>query len=71
MDSTGDMFPIERSNLYHVWLQEREHVERNRWYLSERVGHDVGWHAAKLDWDMRFRAKWIAGLRASGAYPTG
>lgn len=68
--NSGEPFPIQNSNLYIVWLEEQEHIARNRWYMSERVGYDVGYHAAKSDWSIRFRQQWIASLRASGRYPT-
>lgn len=68
--TTGEMFPIERSNLYLVWIEEQEHIAKNRWYLSEKAGFDVGVFAAKHDWHMRHRPKWIASLRASGRYPS-
>ncbi len=63
------MFDIRRSNLYTIWLLERAEISKNLWYLSEKSGFDVGWHAAKFDWEMRFRADWIAGLKISGIYP--
>lgn len=67
---TGDMFPISKSALYHVWIAERIEVGRHKWYLSESAGHDVGWDRANWDWNLRFRADWIAGLKASGIYPS-
>jgi hypothetical protein len=64
------MFCISRSSLYHVWMAERQEIARNKWFISEREGKDCGWERARFDWDMRFRAAWIAGLKASGAYPS-
>lgn len=63
-------FPIERSNLYTIWLEEQEHIAKNKWYLSERVGYSVSYETAKHDWYVRYRPKWIAELKASGKYPT-
>ncbi len=69
MDPTG-LFPIERSNMYHIWLMQEAEISRHKWYLSEQAGYDVGHDRASWDWGMRFRAQWIAGLKASGVYPT-
>jgi hypothetical protein len=45
-----ERFPIENSLIYKKYKEEREHVERNKWYMSERKGHDVGYEKALLDW---------------------
>lgn len=68
--TTGEIFPIERSNLYLVWIEEQEHIAKNRWYLSEKAGFDIGLAAARHDWYMRHRPRWIAELRSSGRYPS-
>ena len=31
-------------------MEEREHILRNKWYMSERSGKDVGYERALLDW---------------------
>lgn len=67
---TGEFFPIHRSNLYGVWLEEQEHIQRNKWFLSEKAGFDVGMSVARHDWHMRYRPQWINELRASGRYPS-
>lgn len=67
---SGEMFSISRSSLYHVWVAERQEISRHKWFLSEAAGHDVGWDRATFDWNMRFRAEWIAGLKSSGVYPS-
>lgn len=56
--------------MYHIWLMQEAEIAKNRWYLSEQAGHDVGHDRASWDWGMRFRATWVAGLKASGVYPT-
>ncbi|MCK5805435.1 MAG: hypothetical protein KAI66_21570 [Lentisphaeria bacterium] len=32
------------------WL--REAIDENKWYMSERAGHDVGWEAAERDFNI-------------------
>lgn len=43
-------FPIENTLLYRKYMEEREHILRNKWYMSERSGKDVGYERALLDW---------------------
>lgn len=52
------MFPIEQSDLYHLLMEEKMHIEKNRWYLSEKYGYDCGQSFAKFDWEMCHRKKW-------------
>lgn len=66
----GQPFPIERSNVYLRWLEEKQHVSLNRWYLSEKLGHDCGAEHAKWDWEMRHRRDWLSGwYERNGARP--
>jgi hypothetical protein len=41
---------MRNSELYRCFLEEREHILRNKWYMSERAGHDVGFEKALMDW---------------------
>jgi hypothetical protein len=31
-------------------MEEKEHILKNKWYLSERAGKDIGYEKALLDW---------------------
>ena len=31
--------------------QEVAEIERHKYFLSEKAGHDVGWHFAEQDWE--------------------
>ena len=53
------MFPIEHSDLYNFWKAEKEEILKNKYYLSEKLGRDVGFDYALWDWHMNFRSKWI------------
>lgn len=57
MDLSG-MFPIEKSSIYHLWVEEQGHIRKNKWYLSEKMGYEVSWNFAKYDWEMNHRQKW-------------
>jgi hypothetical protein len=41
---------VEESSLYKRFKEEREHILRNKWYMSEKEGKDVGFERALLDW---------------------
>jgi hypothetical protein len=41
---------LEDTLLYKKYMEEREHILRNKWYMSERARKDVGYERALLDW---------------------
>lgn len=41
---------IEDTLLYKKYMEEREHILKNKWYMSERSGRDVGYERALLNW---------------------
>ena len=43
-------FDITQSLLYKKYKEDMEHVYKNKWYMSERAGKDVGHERALLDW---------------------
>jgi hypothetical protein len=49
---------VRNSMLYREFLAEREEILRHKWIESEKVGHDIGFERALLDWVMRHRASW-------------
>ena len=49
---------LTNSNLYKEFIAEREEILKNKWYMSEREGKDVGFERALLDWTMHFRTGW-------------
>lgn len=49
---------VRNSKLYREFLAEREEILRHKWIESEKVGHDIGFERALLDWVMRHRAGW-------------
>ena len=52
-------FELENTELYKRFLEERQCILENKWYMSEREGRDVGFERALLDWVTHFRDKWI------------
>lgn len=60
-------FPVENSSYYRGWLDEKGEIEKHKWCLSERVGHDVGWHYAQWDWIVHHRLQWLKARRGGDA----
>ncbi len=61
---TGKDF-VQRSSLYQEFLAEREEILRHKWLESEKVGHDIGFERALLDWIRNHRDGWRAARRAA------
>ena len=49
---------VKNSVLYKEFLAEREEILRHKWLESEKVGHDIGFERALLDWIVKHRANW-------------
>ena len=46
------------SNLYTEFLAERDEVLRHKWIESEKVGYDIGFDKALMEWIVRYRKDW-------------
>jgi hypothetical protein len=59
-DSKGDIKQVfaDKSSLYQEFLQEREEILKHKWIESEKVGRDIGFERALLDWIRNHRDKW-------------
>jgi hypothetical protein len=59
--------PVEefykQSSLYREFLAERDEIMRHKWLESERLGHDIGFERALLDWIRKHREDWRAARR--------
>ena len=55
---------MRQSSLYQEFLAEREEILSHKWLESERIGYDIGFERALLDWIRRHREKWRAARRA-------
>jgi len=53
------------SSLYREFLAEREEILRHKWIESEKVGHDIGFERALLDWIVKHRSNWRKARRRS------
>lgn len=55
-DENSDL--VRNSVLYKEFLAEREEILRHKWIESEKVGHDIGFEKALLDWIVKYRSTW-------------
>jgi hypothetical protein len=55
---------VKQSSLYQEFLAEREEILRHKWLESERLGFDIGFERALLDWIRKHRDGWRAHRRA-------
>ena len=61
-------YPVETSLLYKKYIEDTEHIHKNKWYMSERLGYDVGMERAMLDWIIYHKQK--NNLKIAPAYTT-
>lgn len=52
---------VRNSALYLDFLAEREEVLRHKWIESEKVGYDIGFEFALIDWIVKHRSRWRTG----------
>lgn len=55
---------VKQSSLYQEFLAEREEILKHKWIESERLGYDIGFERALLDWIRKHRDSWRANRRA-------
>ena len=62
--TTGSSEFVKQSSLYQEFLAEREEILKHKWIESERLGYDIGFERALLDWIRKHRDSWRAARRA-------
>ncbi len=71
-ETAGSRDFVKQSSLYQEFLAEREEILKHKWIESERLGYDIGFERALLDWIRKHRDSWRAARRAqlaTGATP--
>ncbi|HUI08483.1 MAG TPA: hypothetical protein VL486_15890 [Verrucomicrobiae bacterium] len=56
--STDSKEMVMNSALYREFLAEREEILRHKWIESEKLGYDIGFERALLDWIVKHRSNW-------------
>jgi hypothetical protein len=60
---------LRKSALYKEFLAERNEILKHKWIESEKVGYDIGFERALLDWIVKYRATWRKGRKTSIGTP--
>lgn len=55
---------VKKSSLYQEFMAEREEILRHKWLESERLGYDIGFERALLDWIRKHREDWRGARRS-------
>jgi hypothetical protein len=63
-EAGGNRDFVKQSSLYQEFLAEREEILKHKWIESERLGYDIGFERALLDWIRKHRDSWRAARRA-------
>ena len=63
-ENNGSREFVKQSSLYQEFLAEREEILKHKWIESERLGYDIGFERALLDWIRKHRDSWRAARRA-------
>ena len=53
------------TSLYQEFLAEREQILKHKWIESERLGYDIGFDKALLDWVRNHRSDWVQSVRVN------
>ncbi len=49
---------VTNSLLYRELKAEHEEILRHKWIESEKAGHDIGFDAARVDWNLKYGSQW-------------
>jgi hypothetical protein len=56
---------IEQTNLYKKSMAIKDEIMKHKWLESEKVGYDVGFNLAMIDWVCKHKAAWEKQHKAS------
>jgi hypothetical protein len=69
---------VKRSLLYKEYSAELEEILLHKWIESEKVGYDIGFERALVDWNLKYRSTWrakrmniLSGQKSEGGAPLG
>ena len=49
---------FRKTSAYQYFISERDEILRHKWIESERVGKDIGFEKALIEWTRKHRTKW-------------
>lgn len=63
--NSGQLFPIEQSDMYKELTAERKAMEKFKWEESEKAGYDIGDFRTEWLWYTSKQRTWRANYRMS------
>lgn len=64
-NSASAQLALKSTNLYREFQAEKEEILRHKWLESEKLGYDIGFERALVDWITRHRSAWQTTRRQS------
>lgn len=58
---------LVNTTLYREFQAEREEILKHKWIESEKLGHDIGFERALVDWITKHRTDWRRGRQLTGS----
>lgn len=49
---------LTESSIYREFIAERDEILRHKWLESEKLGSDIGFDRALIEWVTRYRETW-------------
>lgn len=59
---------VTNSLLYKEFIAEHAEILRHKWLESQKIGHDIGFEQALMDWIVRYRSAWRDERRKTQAH---
>ena len=56
-------FCMEKNNLYQKFLELKNEIEKHKWIESEKLGNDIGFEQALVDWMTKHRVGWSESIK--------
>jgi hypothetical protein len=66
MNGPQDNLWIERTLLVQYFRQAEADMNLHKWYQSEKMGRDIGWEAAVVDWTLKIASHFYESHPAEG-----
>lgn len=54
----SDKPDISKLSLYKEFMAEKDEILKHKWIESEKVGYDIGFEKALVDWILNHRKEW-------------
>ena len=54
---------MKKSNLYQKFLELKQEIEKHKWIESEKIGNDIGFEQALVDWMSKHRNGWCENIK--------